>query len=130
MSSAQVPFIDLKSQYKALKESIDSRIMKVLESGAYINGPEVGELEQKLAKHTGCKHVLACASGTDALLIPLMALGIGPGDEVITTAFSFIATAEVIALAGAKPIFVDIEKDTYNIDVKAIEKAIKNAFSS
>lgn len=121
---SSVPFIDLKSQYKALKESIDSRIMKVLESGAYINGPEVVELEQKLAAHTGVKHALAVASGTDALLIPLMALGIGPGDEVITSAFSFISTAEVIVLAGAKPIFVDIQKDTYNIDVNAIEKAI------
>lgn len=121
---SSIPFIDLKTQYNALKESIDSRIMKVLESGAYINGPEVLELEKKLAAHTGVKHALACASGTDALLIPLMALGIGPGDEVITTAFSFIATAEVIVLAGAKPIFVDIEKDTFNIDVKAIERAI------
>ena len=121
---SSVPFIDLKTQYKALKESIDSRIMKVLESGAYINGPEVAELEQKLAAHTGVKHALACASGTDSLLIPLMALGIGPGDEVITSAFSFIATAEVIVLAGAKPIFVDIQKDSFNIDPKAIEKAI------
>ena len=121
---SSIPFIDLKTQYKALKESIDSRIMKVLDSGAYINGPEVVELEQKLAAHTGVKHVLACASGTDALLIPLMALGIGPGDEVITSAFSFIATAEVICLAGAKPIFVDIQKDTFNIDPKAIERAI------
>jgi UDP-2-acetamido-2-deoxy-ribo-hexuluronate aminotransferase len=121
---SSVPFIDLKTQYKALKESIDSRIAKVLESGAYINGPEVAELEQKLAAHSGVKHALACASGTDALLIPLMALGIGPGDEVITTAFSFIATAEVIVLAGAKPVFVDIQKDTFNIDPKAIEKAI------
>jgi UDP-2-acetamido-2-deoxy-ribo-hexuluronate aminotransferase len=121
---SSVPFIDLKSQYLALKKSIDSRIMKVLESGAYINGPEVAELESQLAKHTGVKHALACASGTDALLIPLMALGIGPGDEVITTAFSFIATAEVIVLAGAKPVFVDIQKDTFNLDPQAIEKAI------
>ncbi len=121
---SSVPFIDLKTQYKALKESIDSRIMKVLESGAYISGPEVTELEQKLAKHTGVNHVLACASGTDALLIPMMALGIGPGDEVITTGFSFIATAETIVLAGAKPIYVDIDPRTYNIDTKAIEKAI------
>lgn len=121
---ASIPFIDLKSQYLALKDSIDSRIMKVLESGAYINGPEVLELEQKLATHTGAKYALTCASGTDALLIPLMALGIGPGDEVITTAFSFIATAETIVLAGAKPIYVDIDKQTFNIDPKAIEKAI------
>ncbi|MBX3032397.1 MAG: DegT/DnrJ/EryC1/StrS family aminotransferase [Bdellovibrionaceae bacterium] len=119
-----MPFVDLKTQYKALKSDIDARIQKVLDHGAYINGPEVAELEQKLAAHTGSKHALACASGTDALLIPLMALGIGPGDEVITTAFSFIATAETIVLSGAKPIYVDIEKDTFNIDVSKIEAAI------
>ncbi|MGZ3724495.1 MAG: DegT/DnrJ/EryC1/StrS family aminotransferase [Pseudobdellovibrio sp.] len=119
-----VPFIDLKSQYLALKESIDSRIQKVLESGAYIGGPEVAELEKKLAEHTGSQHCLAVASGTDALLIPLMALGIGPGDEVITTAFSFIATAETIVLAGATPVFVDIDRQTFNIDPKKIEAAI------
>jgi UDP-2-acetamido-2-deoxy-ribo-hexuluronate aminotransferase len=121
---SSIPFIDLKTQYKALKDSIDSRIMKVLESGAYINGPEVVELEQKLSAHTGVRHALACASGTDALLIPMMALGIGPGDEVITTAFSFIATGETIVLAGATPVFVDIDRETYNIDPAAIEKAI------
>lgn len=119
-----IPFIDLKSQYKALKNNIDSRIQKVLESGAYINGPEVAELETKLAAHTGSKHCLAVASGTDALLLPMMALNIGPGDEVITTAFSFIATAETIVLAGAKPVYVDIERRTFNIDVSKIEKAI------
>ncbi len=121
---SSVPFIDLKSQYQALKKDIDARIQKVLDSGAYINGPEVSELEQKLAAHTGTKHCLAVASGTDALLIPMMALGIGRGDEVITTAFSFIATAETIVLAGAKPIYVDIDKKTFNIDVKKIEAAI------
>lgn len=119
-----VPFIDLKSQYLALKDSIDGRIQKVLESGAYIGGPEVAELEKRLAEHTGSQHCLAVASGTDALLIPMMALGIGPGDEVITTAFSFIATAETIVLAGATPIFVDIDRQTFNIDVKKIEAAI------
>lgn len=119
-----VPFIDLKSQYKALKNSIDTRIQKVLESGAYIGGPEVAELEKKLADHTGTKHCLAVASGTDALLIPLMALGIGPGDEVITTAFSFIATAETIVLSGATPVYVDIDRKTFNIDPKKIEAAI------
>lgn len=119
-----VPFIDLKSQYNALKSSIDARIQKVLDSGAYINGPEVAELEQKLAAHTGSKYCLAVASGTDALVIPLMALGIGQGDEVITTAFSFIATAETIVLAGATPIYVDIDPKTFNIDPKKIEAAI------
>lgn len=119
-----VPFIDLKSQYLALKNSIDSRIQKVLESGAYIGGPEVGELEKTLAQHTGSKHCLAVGSGTDALLMPLMALGIGPGDEVITTAFSFIATAETIVLAGATPVYVDIDRKTFNIDPAKIEAAI------
>jgi UDP-2-acetamido-2-deoxy-ribo-hexuluronate aminotransferase len=119
-----VPFIDLKSQYKALKSSIDSRIQKVLESGAYIGGPEVAELEKKLAEHTGTKHCLAVASGTDALLMPLMALGIGPGDEVITTAFSFIATAETIVLSGATPVYIDIDPKTFNIDTTKIEAAI------
>lgn len=119
-----VPFIDLKSQYLALKTSIDSRIQKVLESGAYIGGPEVAELEQTLARHTGSKHCLAVGSGTDALLMPLMALGIGRGDEVITTAFSFIATAETIVLAGATPVYVDIDRRTFNIDVSKIEAAI------
>jgi UDP-2-acetamido-2-deoxy-ribo-hexuluronate aminotransferase len=119
-----IPFIDLKTQYKALKPSIDSRIQKVLDHGAYVNGPEVTELEQTLAKFVGTKHCITIANGTDALWVPLMALGIGAGDEVITTAFSFIATAEVIVLAGAKPIYVDIDPKTFNIDVTKIEAAI------
>ncbi|MFZ4404601.1 MAG: DegT/DnrJ/EryC1/StrS family aminotransferase [Pseudobdellovibrionaceae bacterium] len=119
-----MPFIDLKTQYQALKNSIDERIHKVLDHGAYINGPEIVELEQKLAKHTGSRFALTCASGTDALVMPMMALNIGPGDEVITTAFSFIATAETIILAGATPIYVDIDPVTFNIDDKKIEAAI------
>lgn len=120
----EIPFVDLKSQYKALKDQIDMRIHTVLDHGAFINGPEVAELEKKLAEFTGSKYCLACASGTDALLVPMMALGIGPGDEVITTAFSFIATAETIFLAGAKPVYVDIDPDTFNMDVSLIEKYI------
>lgn len=119
-----IPFIDLKAQYKALKNSIDSRIHAVLEHGAYVNGPEVVELEKTLAAYVGTKHCLTIANGTDALWVPLMALGIGKGDEVITTAFSFIATAEVIVLAGATPIYVDIDPKTFNIDVSKIEAAI------
>ncbi|MEY4616281.1 MAG: hypothetical protein RJB66_1241 [Pseudomonadota bacterium] len=119
-----IPFIDLKAQYRAIKGSVNERIQKVLEHGAFVNGPEISELERALEKYTGAKHALACANGTDALLVPLMALGIGPGDEVITTAFSFIATAEVIVLAGATPVYVDIDPKTYNIDVNQIEKAI------
>jgi UDP-2-acetamido-2-deoxy-ribo-hexuluronate aminotransferase len=124
MSTPQVPFIDLKTQYKALKSDIDARIQKVLEHGAYINGPEVVEVEKKLADFTGVKHCLAIASGTDALLVPMMALGIGPGDEVITTAFSFIATAETICLAGATPVYVDIDPKTFNLDPAQVERAI------
>ena len=119
-----IPFVDLKTQYNALKENIDARIHKVLDHGAYINGPEVVELEKKLSEYTGAKYALTCASGTDALTIPMMALGIGRGDEVITTAFSFIATAETIVLAGATPVYIDIEPKTFNMDVSQIEKAI------
>ncbi|MCX7674489.1 MAG: DegT/DnrJ/EryC1/StrS family aminotransferase [Bdellovibrionaceae bacterium] len=119
-----IPFCDLKPQYLALKQSIHSRIEKVMEHGLFVNGPEVTELEKQLAEFVGVPYALTCASGTDALLIPLMALGIGPGDEVITTSFSFIATAEVIALVGATPIFVDIDPDTYNLDLNQVRKAI------
>ncbi len=119
-----IPFVDLKTQYQALKKNIDDRIHKVLDHGAYINGPEVVEFEKKLSEFVGCPYALTCASGTDALMIPMMALGIGPGDEVITTAFSFIATAETIHLVGATPVYVDINPVTFNIDPKEIEKRI------
>lgn len=119
-----IPFIDLKSQYEALKPQIQTRINTVLEHGQYIMGPEVKELEEKLAQYTGSKHCITVASGTEALLISLMALGIKPGDEVITTPFTFVATAEVIVLLGATPVFVDIEPDTCNIDASLIEAAI------
>jgi UDP-2-acetamido-2-deoxy-ribo-hexuluronate aminotransferase len=117
-------FIDLKSQYRALRPDINARIQAVLDHGQYILGPEVTELEKQLAAWTGSPHCVTAASGTDALLIALMALGIGPGDEVITSPFTFVATAEVIALVGAKPVFVDIEADTCNIDARLIEAAI------
>lgn len=120
----QIPFIDLKSQYRALEQDIKARIDKVLEHGQYIMGPEVRELEEKLEAYTGAKHCITVASGTEALLISLMALGIKHGDEVITTPFTFVATAEVIVLLGAKPVFVDIEPDTCNIDAGKIEAAI------
>ena len=119
-----IPFIDLKTQYRALKPSIDARIQEVLEHGQYIMGPEVAELEGKLAAYTGAKHCITVASGTEALLISLMALGIKWGDEIITTPFTFIATAEVIVLLGAVPVFVDIEPDTCNINPGLIEAAI------
>jgi len=117
-------FIDLKTQYNELRESINSRIQTVLDHGQYIMGPEVKELEAKLAEYTGAKHCITVASGTEALLISLMAIGVKPGDEVITTPFSFIATAEVIVLLGAKPVFVDIEPDTCNINAALIESKI------
>jgi UDP-2-acetamido-2-deoxy-ribo-hexuluronate aminotransferase len=121
-----IPFIDLKSQYSALEQNIKSRIDKVLEHGQYIMGPEVAELEDRLAAYTGAKYCITVASGTEALLISLMALGIKAGDEIITTPFTFVATAEVIVLLGAKPVFVDIESDTCNIDVSKIEAVISS----
>jgi len=117
-------FTDLKSQYAALKTSIDTRIQRVLDHGQYIMGPEVKELESALAAFTGARHCITVASGTEALLIALMALDLQPGDEVITTPFTFAATGEMIVLAGCRPVFVDIEADTCNIDVKGIEAKI------
>lgn len=117
-------FIDLKTQYKRLREPMNARIQAVLDHGQYILGAEVTELEQRLAQRVGTKHCITASSGTDTLLMALMALGIGDGDEVITSPFTFIATGEMIALAGAKPVFVDIDAKTYNIDPALIERAI------
>lgn len=117
-------FIDLKTQYKRIRESVNTRIQNVLDHGQFILGAEHGELERRLAEYAGVTHCLGASSGTDTLLIALMAYGVGPGDEVITSPFTFIATGEMIALAGAKPVFVDIDARTYNIDPKLIEKAI------
>ncbi|NEX64044.1 DegT/DnrJ/EryC1/StrS family aminotransferase [Noviherbaspirillum galbum] len=117
-------FTDLKMQYRLMKAEIDRRIHAVLDHGAYILGPEVEELEGRLAAYTGARHCITVASGTEALLISLMAAGIRAGDEVITTPFSFIATAEVIVLLGAKPVYADVEIDTCNIDVSRIEAKV------
>jgi len=117
-------FIDLKTQYRRLKPDIDRRIQQVLDHGAYIMGPEVSELEAQLTAYVGTKHCITVANGTDALLIAMMALGIKAGDEVITSPFTFIATGEMIALIGAKPVFVDIDPRTYNLDPTLIEAAI------
>jgi len=119
-----IPFVDLRTQYLALKSSIQARIDGVLEHGQYIMGTEVAELEERLARYTGAKHCVTVSSGTDALLISLMALNVGPGDEVITTPFTFAATAEVIVLLGGIPVFVDIDPLTCNIDPSKIEAAI------
>jgi UDP-2-acetamido-2-deoxy-ribo-hexuluronate aminotransferase len=117
-------FTDLKAQYRVLKAEIDARIQRVLDHGQFILGPEVGELEEKLAAYTGSRHCVTVASGTEALLIALMALDVKPGDEVITTPFTFIATGEMIVLLGAKPVFVDVEEDTANLDAAKIAAAI------
>jgi len=121
---SQIPFIDLARQQQRILPEIEKRMAAVLKHGQYVLGPEITELEARLAAYSGTKHCITVSSGTDALLIALMAIGIKPGDEVITTPFTFIATGEVIALLGAKPVFVDIDPRTYNIDPALIEAAI------
>lgn len=119
-----IDFIDLKAQQARLKAEIDAGIQNVLNHGQYILGPEVAELEDKLAAYVGAKYCITCANGTDALQIAQMALGIGAGDEVITPGFTYIATAETVAILGAKPVYVDIDPKTYNLDVEQLEAAI------
>lgn len=119
-----LPFTDLQAQYRALKSHIDARIQRVLDHGQYIMGPEVRELEARLSAFVSAQHCITVASGTEALLISLMALDLRPGDEVITTDFSFAATPEVIALLGATPVFADVEADTGNLDASQIERCI------
>lgn len=119
-----IPAVDLLAQYKSIKGSIDKAIAKVITDSAFIGGKYVEKLEEKVAAFCNTKYAVALNSGTDALYLSLWALNIGPGDEVITTPFTFIATAEVIAVRGAKPVFVDIEKDTFNIDITQIEEKI------
>ena len=120
----KINFIDLKAQYLEYKSEIDSEVLEVMASAQFIGGEKLKQLEDSLATYTGVKHAIGCSSGTDALLLSLMALDIGVGDEVITTPFTFIATAEVIAFLGAKAVFVDIDEETYNIDASKIESAI------
>lgn len=117
-------FIDLKAQQARIRPELDRRIAAVLDHGQYVLGPEVRELEERLADYVGVKHCIGAASGTDTLLIALMALGIGPGDEVITVPYTWISTAEMIALIGAKPVFVDIDEKTWNMDPSLVEAAI------
>lgn len=116
--------VDLQGQYQKIKSEVDEAIHKVLDSSTYINGTAVHEFQANLEKYLGVKHVIPCANGTDALQISMMALGLKPGDEVITTSFTFIATAEVIALLNLTPVLVDVDPDTFNIDPEAIKKAI------
>jgi dTDP-4-amino-4,6-dideoxygalactose transaminase len=115
-----IPFVDLKTQYERLGPEIYARIQRVLEHGKYIMGPEVADLEETLAAYVGIKHALGCSSGTDGLLMALMALEVGPGDAAFTTPFTFIASAEVISLLGATPVFVDIDPD---LDPLALDQA-------
>ena len=122
-------FIDLAAQQTTIREKIEARIKVVLDHGRYIMGSEVYEFEEKLAEYVGLKHCISCSSGTDALLISLMAQGIGPGDAVITTPFTYIATAEVISLLGATPVFCDICQDTFNINPDGLQNAYDNALS-
>ncbi len=117
-------FIDLKTQYQRIREAVNARLQDVLDHGQYVLGAEVVELEQRLADYVGVKHCVGASSGTDTLLMALMAYGIGAGDEVITSPFTFIATGEMIALAGATPVYVDIDARSYNIDPALIEQAI------
>src|SRR5512135_409151 len=124
MDPPVVPALDLKAQYQAIRDEIDRVVREVIESQHFVLGPEVAGLEADVARYCGVSHGVGCASGSDALLLPLLALGAGPGDEVITTPYSFFATAGSIWRTGAKPVFVDIEPDTYNLDPTGIEEAI------
>jgi UDP-2-acetamido-2-deoxy-ribo-hexuluronate aminotransferase len=120
----KIAMVDLKGQYENIKQEVDSAIAGVINSTAFINGPAVKEFQENLEKYLGVKHVIPCANGTDALQVSMMALNLKPGDEVITTSFTFIATAEVIALLGLTPVLVDVDPDTFNIDPVAVERAI------
>ncbi len=120
----KVPMVDLVGQYKKIKPEVDAAIEEILESAAFINGPQVKQFQENLESYLSVKHVIPCANGTDALQVAMMALGLKPGDEVITTSFTFIATAEVIALLQLTPVLVDVDPHTFNIDPEAIKRAI------
>jgi dTDP-4-amino-4,6-dideoxygalactose transaminase len=125
-----IPFIDLQSQRRRLGDRIDAAIARVLRDGRFILGPEVAQLERELSGHCGARHTVACANGTDALVLALMALEVGPGDAVIVPSFTFCATAEAPALAGATPVFADVRPDTYNIDLESAARAFRTARDS
>ncbi len=120
-----IPFVDLAAQQERIRESVQERIRKVLEHGQYIMGPEVAELEERLARFVGVEHAVGCSSGTDALVMILMALGVGPGDGVLTTPFTFVATAEAVMLVGATPLFVDIDPESFNLAPEALSRALE-----
>jgi UDP-2-acetamido-2-deoxy-ribo-hexuluronate aminotransferase len=119
-------FVDLAKQLETIRSTIDDKIKTVLDHGNFILGPEIKELEKKLAAFAGVKHCISCSSGTDALLLPLMACNVGPGHAIFTTPFTFIATAEVISLLGATPVYVDIDPDTFNMDPAKLRQAIQD----
>ncbi len=119
-----IQMVDLKQQYANIKNEVDTALQEVLSTAAFINGPAVSEFAEHLGRYLNVKHVVPCANGTDALQIALMALGLQPGDEVITPSFTYVATTEVIALLKLQPVFVEVDPKTFNIDPKAIEKAI------
>ena len=125
MIDTKIQFIDLKAQQSRIRKNLDSRIAAVLNHGSYILGPEVAELETALARYVGIKHCISCGNGTDALLMALMAFDVKPGDAVFVPPFTFVATAEVVALTGATPVFVDIDERTYNISPECLDKAIE-----
>src|SRR5215470_3891092 len=124
---APIPFIDVAAQRRRLGRAIDDAIARVLEHCQFILGPEVRAAEAALAAFSGARHAITCASGTDALLLPLMAKGIGPGDAVISPAFTFHATAEVVALLGATPVFADVDEHSFNLDPNSVERAVAAA---
>ncbi|OGF04072.1 MAG: transcriptional regulator [Candidatus Eisenbacteria bacterium RBG_16_71_46] len=119
-----VPLLDLKAQYADIRRDVDDAVRRVMESARFIGGPEVAALEEEVARYSQCAHGVGCASGTDALLLSLRALGVGPGDEVVTSAYSFFASAGVVANVGATPVFVDIDPRTYNLDPHRLEAAV------
>ena len=123
-ATMHVPLLDLRAQYATIKAELDAAIHRVLDSTRFIGGPEVSALEEEIGRYSRCAHAVACASGTDALLLSLKALGVGPGDEVVTSAYSFFASAGVIVNAGATPVFIDIDPATYNLDPHRLEAAI------
>ena len=123
-SAVSVPLLDLGAQYAGIKADMDAAIHRVLDSTRFIGGPEVSGLEDEIARYSRCAHAVACASGTDALLLSLKALGVGPGDEVVTCAYSFFASAGVVVNAGATPVFIDIDPGTYNLDAHRLEAAV------
>ena len=129
MTATPIKFIDLGAQSERIRSKVDAAVAAVMDHGAFIMGPEVKNLEERLADYCGVKHAISCSSGTDALLLPLMAKGVGPGDAVIVPTFTFAATAEVVALLGAAPVFADVDRRSFNLDLASVERAFDVAVS-